>query len=58
MVGQLEWLANYHATRFTGEELVDGFVVDRELAGALFDEYARDGALAPAGTVMIVADHG
>src|SRR6266404_9089411 len=58
VVGQLERLADHHAAGLTGEELVDGLVVDRELAGALLDEYARDGTLAPAGTVVIVADHG
>ena len=42
----------------TGEELVDGLFVDHELARALLDEHAGDGALATPGSVIIVADHG
>src|SRR5215475_779456 len=57
VVGQHERLPDDHAARLAPEELVDRLVVDDEAALPGPDEDARDGALAPAGAVMILADH-
>src|SRR5512144_1387558 len=57
VVGERQRLADDHLARFAREELVDRLVVDDELAGAALDEDPRDGALAPAGAVVVVADH-
>src|SRR5690242_11759491 len=57
VVDQLQGLAHDHAAGLPGEEFVDGLVVDDELARALLDENPGHGALAPAGAVVIGADH-
>src|SRR5262247_4225185 len=57
VIGQHERLADDHAAGLASEERVDWLVVDDEAALPGADEDARDGALAPAGAVVIVADH-
>src|SRR4051812_23183022 len=57
VLGELERLAHHHPARLAAEELVDRLAVHHELALAWLEEYASDGALAPARAVVIVADH-
>src|SRR5204862_4738900 len=57
VVGQHQGLPHDHAAGLAREELVDGLVVDDDLAVATLDEHARDRRLASSGAVVIVADH-
>src|SRR5690242_15456340 len=54
---QLERLANHHAPGLAAEELVHRLAVHHEAALAGLEEHARHGALAPAGAVVVVANH-
>src|SRR5215831_3450265 len=55
VVGDFQRLTHHHAAGFACEKLVDRLFVHHELARPLLDEDTRDGALAPACTVIIIS---
>src|SRR5688572_7864589 len=57
-LGQVEGLAHDHAAGLAAEELVHRLAVDHEVALAGLEEHAGHGALAPAGAVVVIANHG
>src|SRR6266542_2079222 len=57
LVGQYERLTHDHLPRLAREILVRRTVVHDEIALAGLDEHARDGTLAPAGSVVVLPDH-
>ena len=57
LLDQFERLANNHATRFTGEKLIDRLAIDDDSARTTLHEYASNCALAPTRTVKITFSH-
>ena len=57
VVDELQRLPHDHSSRLTREKLIDRLFVDDELPRALADEHACHRTLAPAGAVIIVANH-
>src|SRR5207237_4763463 len=56
-LGQLERLAHHHSPGLPAEELVHRLAVYDEPALAGLEKHSRHRALAPPGTVVIIADH-
>src|SRR6266550_1735618 len=57
VIRQSERLAHDHSAGLTGEELVDGLLVDDDVSRAFFDEDPRHRSLAPARAVIVISDH-
>ena len=56
-VHQHQRLTNHHLAGFTGEELIHWLAIDNDVALTGLDENTRDSALAPAGAIVVFANH-